>query len=480
MAIMIPEIIADYPDLVRIYSNFILPFDPLDYQIPVFERAKNDRKHGLWLGTGLGKTFLATLLGLHCSLVEDAETLLFIVPAPIVTQWAIWLNRIKTIDGDALEVLAYQGNYRKRDKMSFNADCVVMSHNVFRDDYDRIANKWEKSENVVMIYDEAHMGLRRIGNAIYEGVEELAKNKRLYMLTATPISNPDDAYGIIKQLDPTIYSRQKVFERMHAGDRDFYDRVTEWFDLDTMHDNLYKHATKLEASEVRNFPKAKYVDVVYDLLPSHKKVYDDLIRKKLLELDDGRVLSGLEAAQMFHLAQQFVVAPAKLNVARINTNLFNICKTIFMEDSSKMLVFSKYRNSNEMLLEMFNKAGIPAVGYWGVHSDKQKEEAKRQFINNDDVGVCVGNPASLGVGVDGLQYVCHRELFVEMPVVGRDFYQAVGRVNERTGQTEKCIIKCLLARGTIQQYIFDSLMKKDDIVSQVTGSIKKLFDIFNT
>jgi len=91
--------------------------------------------------------------------------------------------------------------------------------------------------------------------------------------------------------------------------------------------------------------------------------------------------------------------------------------------------------------------------------------------------VLVGNPKSLGVGTDGLQTACYRELFVELPLTPPQFEQTIGRIF-RTGQQEHCVVKCLLALGTIQESLYYSLLNKDDLLQKILQQKISLRELF--
>jgi len=439
-----------------------------------------DNSDGLFLlgdFTVTHNTYISTLLGLYHSIHNDVHTLLFIVPPRLVHQWATWLSEITFADGDKLDIVAYQGTPAKRKKSSLDADCIVVSQNIFRGDYKRFTKELGTDRNVMVIYDEAHMGLRKLSNKIYKCVSTFTIGKKLLLLTATPIGNPSDTYAIVKLLDPTIYKRKKDFERKHVGDVDYFGNIISWRNLDKMHENLYAKAYKLEARDVLDMQPVIYSDVLYPLNDKHMEAYREMESQQYLETDDGDIINATQGTNMFHSLQRFVTAPGEMNVDRVQADLFDMCQMVYHEDDSKLIIYGNYRSTNTALLKIFNDKGIKAVGCWGDISQPQQVKNIEAFKKDPEVRVLIGNPISLGVGVDGLQHVCYRALFVELPLAPREFYQSVGRIG-RQGQTRPCVVRCLLAESTIQVNLYYSLLNKDDLVNQIVKNNMRLFDLF--
>lgn len=462
----------------ELYENFNFPFKPHDYQQEGFEKAITMDKYGLWWSVGLGKTFMASAIGLQHALQSDVETLLFLVPPTLVFQWSKWWEKITFKDGSPVVTIMYQGTPAQRKKMDFEHDVVIMSHNIFRQDYKRMVLEMSKNPNIFVTYDEAHSGLRKPSNKIWRYLRNFTANKKLLLLTATPVGNPMDTYGIVRLLDPSIYKTKRQFENTHVEEVDFFGTVTKWKNLELMHKALYAHAEKLEARDVLDLGDVIYDKVVYQLAPNHLKQYKGLVKEQMMMTDDGEVLDGTDGTRLFHLLQRFVTGPDRLKVGEVTAQVVNTIETIYHEDDSKLVIFANYRNTNSGILEYLNKKKIKTVGCWGDVSRSQQIKNIEAFKHDPEVRVLVGNPISLGVGVDEMQYVCHRIVFAELPIVPREFYQSVGRI-DRQGQERTVVIKALIANGTIQGALWHSLMNKDDLVNQIVKNKNVLRGLFS-
>lgn len=467
---------------VNIYQDlegeFKLPFEPYDYQHTALNEAAEFDKLLLHLKVGRGKTAMATWLGLYHSLNNGVEKMLFLVPATLVIQWARWLRSVQFIDGDPLDVLTYKGTPKQRAEMNFDHDCIVMSHQIFVKDYKvRIARELSKDPNIFVTYDESQNGLRKVGNKIWRYFNYLTLNKRVVLLSGTPVSTPMDVYGVVKLLNPQIYPSKRKFLLCHVKEEDYFGNIVEWKNLEMMHEALYKNAVTIPDSAVAELPGLIVDTIPYELAPKHRKLYDELVQEQILKTDNGKIIDATETTRMFHTLQRFVTSPHKMDLKSVRANLFAMLKQVYEEDDSKLIVFSNYRDTNQGVLEFFLKEGINAVGVWGEISSGDKQRNKDAFIDDPDVRVMVGNPESLGVGTDGMQHSCYREVYTELPLTPPRFEQSTGRVY-RDGQKEVCVIRCLVAQDTIQQNLYYSLINKDDLLSQLIKQKLDLREVF--
>ena len=466
--------------IARLNAEFSFPFQPYSYQLDAIEQGVDLDKMLIPLKVGRGKTALATWIGFYNTITSSTSRLLFIVPASLVVQWVRWLQKIEFINGEKLDILQYQGTPHARDAMSFDHDCIVMSHQIFVKDYaKKIAPEMLGDEDTLVVYDEAQDGLRKVGNKIWRFFKYFSSNKKIILLSGTPVSNPMDTYAIVKLMSPDIYKTKRQFEKIHVGEKDYFGNVTEWKNLEHMKIALYNKAIIINEALVEDLPELIVDQIPYELTPQHKRLYDQLVKEEFLVDDNENIIDATETNRMFHLLQRFVSSPSKLNIKKCQAAMLNCVKTVFEEDDSKLVVFAHYKNTNQTLLDYFlNKLGIKAVGCWGEFSRAQQQYNKDKFISDPDTKILVGNPQSVGIGTDGFQDVCYRELFVELPLTPPQFEQAIGRVS-RTGQTEKCIIKCLVAINTIQESLYYSLLNKDDLLQKILQKKLSLRELFS-
>jgi len=454
-----------------IQNNFELPFQPYPFQTRIADAAFRANRALISLKVGKGKTLVATLSFLMASELSNISSALVLVPAPLVHQWSKWFSRIK-IKGlnKPLSVLEYTGTPAKRAKMVFNTDCIVMSHHIFRKDYARILSELGKKPNVMVIYDEAQDGLRKKTNKIWKYLTTFIINKPFIALSGTPANTPEDMYGLLGILDPFAYPTRRSFENEHIENRDFWGQVTEWKNLDILRDRFYSSCFDINPDEDNQVTPSVIDKVSYQLSSQHKIAYDELAESGWLTVD-GQTLTALQTKNLFHMLQQFITSPDKLRCPKFSVD--NLAKLLFAicdEDDSKMVIFGNYRNTNNTILDALKHqyGDDSAVGVWGdVDRGTQQKNLELFKDPNSSVRWLVGNPKSLGVGTDGLQDVCFRVAFVEMPLTPSQFEQACGRVDREGQKNRPCVIRCLVAENTIQESLFDAFLNKSDLLQMI-------------
>jgi SNF2 family DNA or RNA helicase len=105
-------------------------------------------------------------------------------------------------------------------------------------------------------------------------------------------------------------------------------------------------------------------------------------------------------------------------------------------------------------------------------SPKQQNLNVDRFLEDPTCRVLIAQPLSAGMGLN-LQGVSSDVLFLETPLVPKDFHQAVGRVY-REGQTKTPNVRIAIAAGTIQERLHRQLLLKDELVNKVQIGFQNL------
>ena len=138
--------------------------------------------------------------------------------------------------------------------------------------------------------------------------------------------------------------------------------------------------------------------------------------------------------------------------------------------SSKLIVYTYYRMSSGRMVKHLEKYG--AVACYSEVSARQQELNLTRFLEDPTCRILVAQPGSGGVGFNP-QHVCGEVLFIEEPILPKDFIQAVGRVH-RDGQQRIPNVRIAIAEGTIQVRLHERLLMKDALANQVQGGFVDL------
>ena len=156
-----------------------------------------------------------------------------------------------------------------------------------------------------------------------------------------------------------------------------------------------------------------------------------------------------------------------------------LCENI-VEQGKKVIVFTNFTKSLEMILEHFGKT---AVRLDGQMSQKERQLSVDAFQNDENIKVFVGNIKAAGVGItltSGEAVVMN-----DLSFLPSDHSQAEDRAY-RYGQKNNVLVYYPIFDNTIEGIIYDILKKKKNIFETVMGDktsdgdyVKEIMDLIN-
>jgi SNF2 family DNA or RNA helicase len=460
-----------------VLQHYELPFTLEPLQADSVNRLAPVQRAGLYDEVGTGKTAMSTVNSMYKRIIGRSITIV-LMPPVIIPQWRKWLTvKCKGVG----KVIAYRGTPAERAALNLDgAEYVLMSIQIFKKDYEYLSHVFEHLA-VTVIVDEA-TSIKNPGSQNHKRVRDFSVGRDLMLLTATPLTKPGDGYAYIKLVSPTIYRNQRHFESLHVGERDFFNNITKWCNLDYLADNLMVNASRILLQEMHpGMETPNYIPIEYDLEPEHYALYKRLADEQLLLLEDGGKIDATTAPKLYNAIQQIVCNPAHFSGnPKFRPAAYDILDILIdqvgVTDEAyggKLLVFANYRMTHRALaqyLKMYN-----AVALFGEISSSQQEKNKARFLEDKSCRILHCNPQSGGYGLDELQHVCSNILFIEEPIVPKDFHQPVGRLY-RNGQKSVANVHIAVAQRTIQVRLHASLLKNDALVNQVQGGFQDLKD----
>lgn len=452
-----------------------LPFEKLhDYQVEDINRLAPYESCSLFHGLGLGKTTIATMIGVYKLIEDKHEIVIVLCPESLIFQWQ------ETLESMGLDVLAYRGTPVKRKKMNLDQDFLVMSYQIFQKDYERLKELYAYyviDEAVCMCNPQNKLYKLINGGTIRKKVNVPGKlkpvidttiyprlNRGVCLLSATPINSPINSYGWIETVNPGVYANFEQFKRIHVEEEDYFGQPIGFSNLDMIHENLMLGAAQRLVTDHIDLPPLVTKVVKYDLAPKHQKLYERLVRERVLE-HEGGVIDAIQAMSLYNWLQKLILNPEEGGYEKDPVGLEILDGLVNSVDN--FLSFGNYRMTNNKLMKRYNIGGV-----FGDVTSKQKQENIKNFKEGKLNGLAC-HPKSAGVGLD--LPMCHNVLFPEIPVTPRDFLQACGRAY-RQGQKEKVIVTVTVAKGTIQETLFRKFLDRDDLMAQVVNAERSLRD----
>lgn len=134
----------------------------------------------------------------------------------------------------------------------------------------------------------------------------------------------------------------------------------------------------------------------------------------------------------------------------------------FVEQGKKVIVFTNFTMSLDMLHEKYKKISVTLDGR--MSKDKRQDSVDR-FQNDDKIKVFISNIKAGGVGIT---LTVETVIMNDLSFVPSDHSQAEDRAY-RYGQKNSVLVYYPVFENTIEMIIYNILQKKKNIIDQVMG-----------
>jgi SNF2 family DNA or RNA helicase len=479
---------AQLPAIPPWAGSVVLKFPPFKHQVEDLNFLAGRVRSALWHEMGAGKTYPIQALMLWY--VSQGNRCVAIMPPVLVQQFKKSLEstfvgveqhvRIEVLEGDVKARNQILAGWAKRPP-----DVAIMSYNMFKGR----SPKQKKGDTPAELFneqallklgftflfcDEAH-GIKHPKSNLHKAVKKFVGNdgpdsNGVCLATGSPVANsPEDAYGLMAVLNPKRYSSARSFERVHvvlAYGLPFR-KVLGYRNLDYLHEGLLSVGRRVTKKQVmKDLPPKLYSEIEVRLKADHMALYRKLVKEQILFLPNDFVIDATNAASLRQKVAQIIANPERYDTRPFDDNaLFEALDELIEQLAGrKVLVYAWYNVTIEKLLARYKKLN-PVALYGGVAGAK-REQNRLKFINDSSCRLLVSQPASGGVGVDGLQSVCSHVVWAEMTAIPGLFSQANDRLH-RGGQTEPVNVYLLTVAGTVSVHQRNELMRKSDDAERV-------------
>jgi SNF2 family DNA or RNA helicase len=416
---------------------------------------------------GLGKT-IQTIAAL-----ENEKKVLILCPASLKYSWQEeilkWaenkystINSSRVIDGDKMERTAQWNSY---------ARYYIANYELLLHDFDVMPTEWD-----AIVCDEAH----RIANPMAKTTKALKMliSRKKIALSGTPISNtPVDLYSVLDWLSPGILGRYYHFLERYCVREPRFKRIIAYRNLDELARITERFMLRRTKEEVlKDFPPKTVKDILFNLSPKERKLYDAIRSKIVAELEtigDKKKNLAIIPVKMLRL-KQAVDHPSLLTGKVEQSTKLDALKEILepiMASNEKALIFTQFA---EMAKLLFSELNIyePRIIYGDVPAE-ERQKAVTEFNNDPNCKVMIMTEAgAYGLNLQTASYVIHYDL----PWSVAKLIQREDRAH-RIGQTKPVSVYNLLARDTIDEYVAKVLHKKQKISVDILRDADRLEDL---
>jgi len=429
---------------------------------------------------GLGKTVEAGIVMAELLRRRLARRVLVLVPPGLVTQWQEELRRKFRLDfvtHDAetfkLEGPEAWGRFERVVASFHTAKRAEHAATILDVPYD------------LVIVDEAHH-LRNARTVLWQFVNRLRRTY-LLLLTATPVQNDlEELFNLVTLLQPGQLSTLRAFRREHVvrGDRR-QPRDAEGLRRLLAEVMVRNRRATTPVALTRRVART----ILVEPSPAERELYSGLsaflrdrcrrgsdITRMTLQTLQMELGSSPEAAAatLDRLLAKERWAPDTLDGLRRYRDLAGrlgddaksrALVSLLRSWGDKLLVFTRFRATQEHLARVLGDCGEPVVLYHGGLRRDEKEPAVRAFEGSCRVMI------STEAGGEGrnLQFA-HGLVNYDLPWNPMRIEQRIGRLS-RVGQTREVHVFNLVAPGTLEEALLEVLDAKINMFELVIGEI---------
>jgi SNF2 family DNA or RNA helicase len=444
---------------------------------------------------GLGKTIEAGLILSELMIRGLARSVLVLVPPSLIEQWQGEMRRKFSI-----ELISHDDpSFRERGPGAWNEfDRVIASiHTAKREPHRAaiLARRWD-----IVIVDEAHH-LRNRNTQVWKFASEIQK-QFILLLTATPVQNNlEELFNLVTLLEPGLLNTARQFQRHFMDKR---DKLTPR-NVNELHELLAEVMIRNRRSTVGlQFTRRWARTESLSLSPPELSLYQDvtefvrdhlrtvqvkqpaktkdnakegatLNRMALLSLQmamgsssqaaagtlrkiaDQPKLSDVDRARLGELADRALAQHESTKVNRLISLLDEV--------SDKMVIFTQFRATQQLLERRLTDAGHNVAVFHGGLSRLEKEAAIEQFRGPARLLLCT-EAGSEGRNLQFAHAVCNFDL----PWNPMKIEQRIGRLS-RIGQTHDVHVFNLVAADTVEAAVLHLLEAKLNMFELVIGEV---------
>jgi len=463
---------------------------PWDNQLKFWEFAKNFKGSyaAFDMGAGKSKTAIDYANGI------DAKSVIIICPKKVIDVWPhqFKLHSYNTYHfllcdkgnstrhaEDIKKFISASQSTERRYVVIINYDSfwrppvgpVYNNRNMIINNGVLMSYEWD-----LLIPDESHRAKSPGGKASW-GLMRLAKKaRRKLFLSGTPMPHsPLDIYAQYRAMDPSIFGTSFVRFKRHYCIMGGYEnrQVIKYINLNELHKKFFSRAMHVSIDDVVDIPKAQSIEIECDLNPKTKKVYHELDKEFIAEVDIGEISVKGALDKIMRLQQiaggYVVLDDGKSKVidnSKIDTTI-EIIQDIDLKEP--VVIFCRFVNEINRLKERLKKIGRTVGIISGQRQHKNPEDFKNGIWSAKINNALIVQVQAGGEGIDltATKYC----IFLSKGFSLGQFNQCFARVR-RPGQKRKTVFYHITAKGTVDKKIMRAIDKKEEVVNYILKDIK--------
>ena len=461
---------------------------PYAHQMTALEKSWNKKVFALFMEMGTGKTKVA--IDNMAMLYDNGKIngALIIAPKGVYKNWysqeipehlpthiqpitVLWKSLINKTQQKELDKLFQTGH---------DFHILVMNVEAFstKKGVD-FAARFLNCHNTFMVIDESttikNPGAKRTKNIV--GLGKYAKYRRI--LTGSPVTkSPLDLYKQCEFLDEylldhssyyTFRTRYAVLRKAHFNGRSV-EIVVGYKNLGELSDKLKPFSYRVLKDDCLDLPKKTFMKRVITLSAEQDKVYQQMKKMALAQLNGKMVTTASALTQLMRLHQitcgHFTADDGSIQT--IKNNRLSELTDLLDEVEGKAIIWAHYQyDVKEIVKAIIKEHGEDSiVTYYGLTPQDERQNNIKKFQSDPKCRFLVGTPSTGGYGLT--LTAASTMIYYSNGYDLEKRQQSEARI-DRIGQEKPMTYIDIICEDTVDDRIVKALRKKINIATEIMG-----------
>ena len=426
---------------------------------------------------GTGKTLTSIIVTGKLYQKEKISKVLIVAPLSILGVWEEEFLKFANFSYE-LKVLTGSVANKKKQLKEFKNDEKLKVAVINYESAWRMKNELLEYGADLIIADEGHK-LKDNRSSQSKGMHELGDKARYkLLLTGTVITNKEiDVFSQYRFLDKRVFGDSFYKWRNYYFTMGGYGRHTPIFKkalTDDFQNKFMSIAYRVRKDECLDLPPITEEVRILDLESDAKKIYNQLESEMFTRFKDEKELTVTNVLTKILRLSQVTGGYLPNDNDNYSTNvstakmeaLIDIVDSSMQEDK-KLVIIARFNNELDAIEDML---ALKKIKYSVVRGNiKDRDEQIKEFQENPDYKVFVGQIATCGLGITLTK--ASTMVFYSMDYSMSNFEQCKARIH-RTGQTENCHYIYLVCKNTIDRKVLRALRNKVDLAKSLVDDFR--------
>jgi hypothetical protein len=306
----------------------------------------------------------------------------------------------------------------------------------------------------------------------------LAMARRIMSGLPTPRS-PLDLYSQFDFLDWNILGhrsfwtfkmRYAVLKKIRFGGRSV-EVIVGYRNVDELNSIIDPYSFRVMKEDCLDLPKKIYQRRDVELSAEQRRIYDSLIRSATAQIGAEEFVTATtvmtQILRLHQVASGFSRDDDSGRLVEIDNNRLGILMDVLEDHSGKAIVWAPYdasiRKISGAIASEYGEVSV--ARFWGGNLSTRGDDESR-FLGDSNCRFMVSTPAAGGIG--------NNWTVADLVVYYANNYDLEQRSQSedrchRSGQTKPVTYVDIVAAGTVDEKILETLRKKIDMASSITG-----------